>query len=377
MPTDLSTLLLLGGLFFSAVIGDAAFFGDPLQVQVTLPAKLVEQGVTEDGAEDVFSSEVGRLGQLASVVTTPTIQVTSRKSVLSALAEPFNLGDVVIALQHQVGREVVEVHAMATESDDGKGLAMIVLVDLPHEPSMNFSLEQPDGNVLVLLRRTARETMERVAPYRAALADLSDSYHGDAAAMARAREVAREALAMPYSEHRATERVMLHNLLALIALSEGKLPEAQQALADGEQVPAAEPGARSMLALNRAFIALSEKRSADARDDYVRALNEVRGVDLPGLRSLLFVTAGLVAWSEGDVAQAEDLLRRAAVADTDSGLPYRYLARLLAARGETAQAAAAKAAAVARPPFDHPIPALAISEYLVDPVNGGFEKRTE
>jgi tetratricopeptide (TPR) repeat protein len=377
MPIDLTTLLLLGGLFFTAVIGDAAFFGDPLQVQVTLPAKLVEQGVTQEGAEDVFASEVGRLGRLASIVRTPTIQVTSRKSVLSALAQPFNLGDVVIAVQHQVGRDVVDIHAMATLNEDGKGLTMIVLVDPPHEPSINFSLEQPDGNVLALLRLTARETMERVAPYRAALADMVDAYQGDATGTTRARMVATRALAAPWVEQRATERVMLYNVLALVALSDGKIPDALQSLANADRIHGADDAAHGILGLNRAFIALSQRQPARARADYVQALARINAGDLPGLRALLFVTAGLVAWSEGDTAQAEQLLRRAAAADPQSSLPYLYLSRLLTAQGRAAEAAAAEAVADAKPPFDHRVPALAVTEYLVDPVRGGFEKRAD
>src|SRR6266446_6770296 len=109
MPIDLSTLAILASLFFGAVVGDAVLFGDPLQVKITVPAKLVEQGFTEEAAEQLFVAEVARIGQAVSIVHTPDVSASSHPSVLATMAKPLGLDNVVVALQSQLGRELVTV----------------------------------------------------------------------------------------------------------------------------------------------------------------------------------------------------------------------------------------------------------------------------
>jgi hypothetical protein len=367
MPTDLMTIVLLAGSFLGLVIADATFFGDPLMLTVTLPPKAIEQGVTEAGAEAVFAQEVARIHREPVLVPTPTINVSSESSLFATFAKPFGLQNAVVGLQRQIGRDVVQIDAMVTESDPGTGLGIVVLVKAPDEKPIALRLSQPDGDAVTLLHRASRQTLEDLAPYWVAVADFVEG-QTDPAALTRARELAARALAKPYAQHRATERAMLHNLLGIAAIGAGDWGTAETELKAGAETPLAMPVARGVIALNRAFVAVALHRPEVARAEYLAALAGTRAIDLPGVRSHVLVTAGLVAWSMGDIAQAAKLLREAAAADPGSRLPYDYLERLLAGQGDRAGAEAARTAAAALAPLDRDrLPSLAVSLYFLDP----------
>jgi hypothetical protein len=88
MP-DLTSLIVIAGLFLGLVIGDAARFGDAVQVQVSVPTRLADTGFTGAAAEQVFAAQVAELGQagfssVRSIVQTPSVQVSTRTTVLAA-----------------------------------------------------------------------------------------------------------------------------------------------------------------------------------------------------------------------------------------------------------------------------------------------------
>ena len=64
MPIDLTTLALVAGLFFGAVIGDAALFGDPLRLQISVPTRLADGGFTEEAAEQMAECGVNSIYEI-------------------------------------------------------------------------------------------------------------------------------------------------------------------------------------------------------------------------------------------------------------------------------------------------------------------------
>jgi hypothetical protein len=119
MPViDFTTLLLAAGLFFGLVIGDATLLGDPLRVRIVVPARVADTGFTEAVAEHLFLSEAARVGRALSIVRTSGVEVSSRGSVLAAIAKPLSLDQVVVALQSRVGIDVVSVDAAVLDKDD-------------------------------------------------------------------------------------------------------------------------------------------------------------------------------------------------------------------------------------------------------------------
>jgi hypothetical protein len=70
--------------------------------------------------------------------------------------------------------------------------------------------------------------------------------------------------------------------------------------------------------------------------------------------------------------QAEKFFRAAIAALPGDEGAHVYLSQLLAAKGDTADAAAEQKAAAASHPFDVEIPVFAQSIFWVDPANGGM-----
>jgi tetratricopeptide (TPR) repeat protein len=375
MPViDFTTLLIAAGLFFGLVIGDATLLGNPLRVQIAVPAKLVETGFTEAVAERLFLSEAARVGRALSIVHTPGVEVTSRGSVLAAVAKPLSLDQVVTALQSRVGIDVISVEAAVLDKAGG-GLEMVIFVTKPDEALAKIKLAQPDGNAVALVEHGSRLVLEEVSPYRVALTEFADAVDRDVVAPSAAKATASRAVARPWVPTHATERVMLYNLLGLTALFEGDVAGAQAQFDLTDAIPQAAPAARGFVALNRAFVAVAQRRPAQALAYYNTGLEESLGVVLPGYDAKLNTLAGLVAWSRGDTERAERLFRLAIAALPNDEAPHFYLAQLLAAKGDAAGAAAERTTASDSHRFGAEVPALAQSEFWVDPVKGGLKRR--
>ncbi len=375
MPViDFTTLLLIAGLFFGMVIGDATLFGDPLRIQIAVPAKLAETGFTEAVAERLFLSEAARIGRAMSIVRTPGVEVSSQGSVFAAVAKPLSLDQVVVALQSRVGFDVISVDGAVLDKAGG-GLEMVIFVSRPDEPLTKIKLAQPDGNPVALVEHGSHSVLEEVSPYRVALTEFSDALGRNAASPTEAKATASRAVARPWVASHATERVMLHNLLALTALLEGDFAGAQAQFDLTDAILQAAPAAHGTVALNRAFVAVAQKRPAEALAYYNIGLEKSAGIALPGYNAKIDTLAGLVAWSRGDTERAEQLFRIAIATQPNDEAPHAYLAQLLAAKGDAAGAAAERIAAGNSHRFGFEIPALAQSEFWVDPVKGGLKRR--
>src|SRR6266581_2798195 len=220
MPViDFTTLLLAAGLFFGVVIGDATLFGDPLRVKIAVPTKLADTGFTEAVAEGLFLSEASRVARALSIVRTPGVEVSSQGPLLAAVAKPLSLDQVVVALQSRVGFDVISVEASVLDKEDG-GREMVIFVTRPDAPLAKIRVTEPDGNPVALVEQGSLAVLEEVSPYRVALTAFSDAVHRDGASPTEAKAMASRAVARPWVAARATERVMLYNLLGLTALFE-------------------------------------------------------------------------------------------------------------------------------------------------------------
>jgi hypothetical protein len=375
MPIDLSTIAILASLFLGAVVGNAVWFGDPLQVQFAVPAKLVEQGFTEATAEQLFVSEAARVSQVVSAVHTPEVHARSNPSVVAAVAKPLGLDNLVVALQGQLGLHLVFVQGAVLSNATGGALDMVIFVTEPLEPVVRLELTQADGSPTALVRRGSQLVLEHVSPYRVALTDFSEGIAGDAPALARAKDLATRALARHWVPGRATERVMLHNLLGITALLDGDMAAAEAQFRLTDAIPDVLPAARGTVALNRAFVAVAQRRPAQAVAYFKAGLALSAGVDLAGYQARIAMLGGLVAWSAGDMDKAEAWLRKAIADLPDDAAPHVYLAQLLEAKGEAAGAAAERAVAADVRRFGVDILAIAQSEFWVDPVQGGIKRR--
>jgi tetratricopeptide (TPR) repeat protein len=368
---DLTTLMMIAGLFFGAVIGEATLFGDPVRVEITVPPKLVEVGFTEAVAEHLFLSEAVRVGRDLSVIGTPGVQVSGSGSLFAAMARPLALDQAVVALQNRAGFAVVSVDGAIVDKTGG-GLEMVIFVTWPDATLTKIKLAQPDGNAAALVERGSLAVLEEVSPYRVALAAFSDALDADASPT-EAKTMADHAVARPWAASHANELVMLYNLLGLIALVDGDLAGAKAQFDLSDAVPRAYPAAIGTIALNRAFVAVAQKQPDEALAYYNAGLKESADVEI--YDGKIDTLAGLVAWSRGDTERAERLFRIASEVAPDDEAPHAYLAQLLAAKGDATGAAAESSAAASRRRFETAIPALAVSVFWVDPVKGGLKRR--
>jgi len=377
-PIDLLTVVLLAGMAVSFIAGEAALYGDTLTLHINVATSAVQAGFDGAIAEQTFISESARIVQGKSIIPSPTLRVSSRPTIMSALATPLKLDTVVGALQDQFGYDRVVVNA-AVLAGTGGSLRMLMVVEQPNQTPEQIQVTQADGDAVALVRRGADATMARISPYRVAEADYIRGLDHDPDALKEAKQTATLYLGRPWEPARASERAMLYNLLAMMSLLDGQVPAAEDELKSVDPIPGVLPEVRGIVALNRAFVAVAERRPADALA-FLQAgqkLTATAGqtlaasISLPNFGARITLLAGLVAWSGGDVAQAEKLFRAAIVTQPGAEGPHTYLAQLLAANGDLAGAETERNAAAATHPFDLEIPVFAQSIVWVDPVKGG------
>jgi hypothetical protein len=262
----------------------------------------------------------------------------------------------------------------AVVSGADNALRMLIVVEQPHQTPEQIQLTQADGDAAALVRHGADMTMARVSPYRVAQADYIRGLDNDPAALKEAKETALRYLSRPWEPARASERAMLYNLLAMLALLDNQIPVAVTQLGLVDPIPGVLPDARGVVALNRAFLAVAAKQPTEALTFFNAGEKLAAGVTLPDFAARITLLRGLVAWSGGDVVQAEKSFRAAGAAMPGDEAPHVYLAQLLSAKGDEAGATVERNAAAAAHPFHAEIPVFAQSIFWVDPVQGGIKR---
>jgi hypothetical protein len=371
---DLTSLIVIVGLFFGVAVGNAALFSDPVQVQISIPSKVSDGGFTESAAEQVFAVQVAEMGQALSIVDTPSVQLSTRPTIMAALAKPLNLGKLVAAIQNEAGIDVVTVHGVMMVEDSGKRLDMVTVISMPRQTPVQFTLSEEGGNAITLVQRAAEGSMAWVAPYRLALTYFVRGMHGDAESVARAKDAATTAIARPWIPERPTEHVMLHNLLALMALLDGDVEAAEAQLRVADTIPGADTKARGYIALSQTFLDVAAGRAAEAEGHFNAGKAMTDSVRLRGWSARVTQLGALVAWSRGDMARAERMLRDTIADMPESETGHYYLAQLLEARGDMMGAAAERIIAANSHRLDNDFQSMPLSLFWVDPVHGGMRR---
>lgn len=374
---DITTLLTVAGLFLSVVAGNAALFGELLFASIAVPKTLESAGFDKPTAERLFAAELAQFTRLPLILPTPNVSISSSPSVTMALAKPLQLQDVVLAIQTQIRQDVASVSAAIMQDAPGKPLSMVVTVHAPPDAPVTFSVQEPDGNVQTLVRTAAREAMIVIAPYRVALTDLSGVLTGDIGALKKAEQTALRGLAQPWdpSPQGATELVLLHNLLAVLAILHHDPDKVRHHFHYALSTPGAVRSAYGMVQLNEAFHALTERRTADARALLEKGLAAVGPRSHDILSGRLKVLEALVIWQEGQPALAEALLREAKTLSGNETEPHYYLSQLALDRGDVATANEEATAARIAARFDAHYASLAHTIYAVDVKTGAIEPR--
>lgn len=371
---DISTLVVIAGLLFGAIIGDAVVFGRTVRVDFTLPKSVEAQGMTQDAAENVFISEMARLADIPFILPFPTVAQSSRDSLLSIVAKPLKIDPVVELLQDKFGADRVNIKMLMFAGDGDGMLDLHALVTVTNGTAGRFSVKGPAKNPHALIEAMAREIATGILPYRVALSMYNEGLHGAPARIADAKKLAQSTLSEGFDKSRAQQRALLFNVLALIAMQENDAAGAEERLAAGMQVPLVPAMARSILAINQAFLALGRKDIAAARAHYNRAAALKTAPYLDYYDHHLMMVDGLILWGEGNLDAAEErfqYVEQFVLGDT--ALTYR--ARILEFRGKTDEAKALAGRAAFLKTIRNQHPDLIGSVFWVDPIKGGFQRR--
>jgi hypothetical protein len=372
---DLTTLMTVAGLFLSIVVGNAAIFGESLFASISVPKAVETSGLDRATAERLFAAQVAWYARLPSILPTPSVSTSSAPSVAMALAKPIQLGDLVYSVQTQLRTDVVSANGAIMEAAGSKALSMLMVISNPPNPPVTLKLHQADGDAQALLQRTARETMIEIAPYRVALSDLATLLDGATDGVAKARQTATRGLEQPWdpSPTGATEIVLLHNLLAVLAIEGGDAQTAREHFTLAHTTPGAVSTAYCLVHMNEAFLSLTERNPKEADAFFKKGMSTL-GFDFrESLRGRLQVLEALIAWQAGDVSRAEKLLRDAAGgADTEIE-PHYYLAKIFQDRGDAARAEAERRAAHIAVRFDQHYASLAHTILGIDVATGKLD----
>jgi hypothetical protein len=374
---DLTTLMTVAGLFLSVVVGNAAIFGDSLFASISVPKSVETAGLDRPTAERLFAAHVAWYARVPSILPTPSVSTSSAPSLAMALAKPIQLQDVVYAVQTQLRSDVVSASGAIISTGNGKELTMLVVINNPPNPPVTLTLQQPDGDPKALIQRAARETMTTIAPYRVALSDLATVLDGQLDGIAMARQTATRGLGQPWdaSVTGSTEIVLLHNLLAVLAIERGDAKTARDHFLLAHTTPGALSTAYALVSMNEAFMALTERNPKAAEVFYKQGLKRLGHAFHDILNGRLLVLQALIAWQGGNVAQAEKLLRQA-LDDADTEIePHYYLAKILRDRGDEAGAQEQTTAAHVAARFDQHYSSLAHTILGIDVATGELDVR--
>lgn len=370
---DLQTLFLISGLLISALIGDAAMFGKAVRVSVTVPPALVQQGITNLGAERLLMTEMDKLDRITSVLAIPTVDVIARPTFLSAFGRIADLDPVVEVIQHRVGINTIAISGMIVAEKAGPGLSMYVMIVMPEEADAEIVVHQPDGNVGELLARTALRVTARVAPYRSAMLAYLEGREGQADKFTRARTIAETTLGAQWNPKQSHLRVLMHNMLALLALQRNDQPAADQRLEAALRVPFADPDALALIKVNQATLAIANRKWDEAQE-LLYHVDELRR-HLPKVHAHIEIIEALYLWGTGKRGQAERMLLRSAERLPGNRDAHQYLARLYEQEGRQEEAARQRRISEESRDYTVDIPSFISAAFWIDPVNGGLLAR--
>ncbi|MBR0649441.1 hypothetical protein GXW78_07185 [Roseomonas terrae] len=360
---ELATIGLLSAIVFGLIAGDAVISANTMAVGIGLPPAVQQSGLTRQSAEEIFVTELSRIAAIPSGVPVPVPRVSSRRTVIGALAEPLKLTDVTIALQDLFGLEPIRVSATVIQRGDG--LVMETILAQQGRPLQRLSFERPDSDAVALIRHAAISTFAEIAPFRVTLARLRDLLQDPAIDVAPIRAQAERMLRREWGPDTDIERSALHSLVSVLALLHGDVAGARAEIARADAFQDALATARPFYALNAAFIAVQQGDQRLAERELARAAQVPMRQIIPSFPAYLEVQRGLIDWADGKVDAADAAFRRALEVDPRNLAAQIY--RHWIARGRDG----APPNAADRPPVltsvSPQIPGLMASVFLLDP----------
>ena len=402
---DLSSLTVLATLLFGLVVGQSVFNGDTVHLRISVSPDIVKTGFNEAVAEDIFTATAADLTSGESLIALPRMRVHTQPGLASTMAKWMSLSGIVNATQTTLGIDTMTVMAAvmqgsvpaeatpkaagtSTTGTDSTGavkpstgaskscLEIALVVTHPDTGIEQNRISQCDSaDPIGLVQQGAAWAIERIAPYRVVLAEVLKVARGDDGNLAKAKTTAQRVLARSWDLAQASERAMTYNLLAMMSLAEKDPVAADHWLREALEVPEVLPRIRRVILLNQAMIATVRKQPAEAHALMKQAMEGGHSIDLPDFATNYLIMQALIAWSSGDTATAEGVLRNAERVSRKNRGTHYYLSKLLALKGDTEGATREANAADAARRFEPALQSLVVTLFWIDPVNGTVEWR--
>jgi len=360
---ELATIGFLSAIVFGLIAGDAVISANTMAVGIGLPPTVQQSGLTRQSAEEIFITELSRIAAIPSGVPVPVPRVSSRRTVIGALAEPLKLTDVTAALQDLFGLEPIRVSA--TMIDRGNELVLETIVAQEGRPLQRLSFTRTDKDAVALIRHAAVTTFAEIAPFRVTLAQLRDVLQDPSIEVGPVRAAAERLLNRDWGANTDVERSALHSLVSVLALLHGDVPAARDQIARADAFQGALPTARTFYALNGSFVAVIEGDLRLAERELNRAAQVPMQQLIPTFPAYIEIQRGLIHWADGKPDEADAAFERALGYDARNrvALVYRHwIARLR--QGAPLDVSD-------RPPVvtsvSAQIPGLMVSAFLLDP----------
>lgn len=360
---ELATIGLLSAIVFGLIAGDAVISANTMAVGIGLPPTVQQSGLTRQSAEEIFVTELSRIAAIPSGVPVPVPRVSSRRTVIGALAEPLKLNDLTVALQDLFGLEPIRVSATIIQRGDG--LVMEAIVAQEGHPLQRLSFERPDGDAVALIRHAAITTFAEVAPFRVTLAQLRDALQDPRIDVRPVRAHAERLLQRDWGKDSDIERSALHSLVSVLALLAGDVEGARAEIQRADAIDGALPTARTFYALNGSFIGVLQGDLALAERELIRAGQTPMRHIIPVFPAYIEVQRGLISWAGGNLDDADAAFQRALEVDPRNNVALIYRHWIAQSR-----------LGVAPDPTDRPsisttlspqIPGLMASAFMLDP----------
>lgn len=360
---ELATIGFLSAIVLGLIAGDAVISANTMAVGIALPPAVQQSGLTRQSAEEIFITELSRIAAIPSGVPVPVPRVSSRRTVIGALAEPLKLTDVTAALQDLFGLEPIRVSATVIQR--GNGLVMETIVAQEGRPLQRLSFDRADGDAVALIRHAAISTFAEIAPFRVTLAQLRDVLQDPAIDVGPVRTQAERLLRRDWGPDSDIERSALHSLVSVLALLDNDVAAAREEIARADAIRGALPTARAFYALNGSFVGLLQGDTALAERELARAAQIPMRQVIPTFPAYLEVQRGLIDWSEGRAEPADAAFGRALEIDPRNQVAQVYRHWIARARQGTAASAADRPAVTSA--VSPQIPGLMASAFLLDP----------
>ena len=367
---ELATIGFLSAIVFGLIAGDAVISANTMAVGIGLPPAVQQSGLTRQSAEEIFITELSRIAAIPSGVPVPVPRISSRRTVIGALAEPLKLTEVTAALQDLFGLEPIRVSATVIQRGDG--LVMETIVAQEGQPLQRLSFERADGDAVALIRHAAVSTFAEIAPFRVTLARLRDALQDPTIDVAPVRAQAERLLRRDWGAHSDIERSALHSLVSVLALLHRDVPGAMAEIQRADAIEGALPTARSFYALNASFVGLLQGDLRLAERELTRAAHIPMRQIIPVFPAYIEVQRGLIAWADGKADVADAAFARALEVDPRNQVALIYRYWLARARDGAPPNAADRPQVVSA--VSPQIPGLMTSAFLLDPRDRSYTR---